>query len=322
MSDSLREQLTAALETAEAAPATEAAPSQETLEITDEQPADSGWARDEFGRFKAKDAEPEAQPAEDPEPWKAPPKSWRKELHEKYGMLDPDVARYIHEREQQFTKGVTDYKARAEQFEAQVKPIQEAIVEYGERLQQLGGAGQAFRQFLEVDRMLLHGSPEQKARVIAAMAQSVGVPLDGTMQIPVNDQQIYPLHQKIQSLEKQFEAQRLSAEQSRVDAFAASVPYWDDQVEADMVMLIQTGRVPANDLQSAWKMAMALNPDAQEQVKSAQAQKAQAQQAAARAKAAAVSPRSATPTASVAVADAGNIRQSLEQQFAALGGRI
>ncbi len=319
MSESLREQLTAALDTAE----TEVIETPEIQEAqTDEVQADSR-ERDEFGRFKAKESVPEQEA--DPEPWRAPPKSWRKELHEKYqkiAELDPEAAKYLHEREQQFTKGVTDYKTRAEQIEAEVRPLKEVQAEFGERLQQLGGASQAFRQFLELDRMLLTGSPQQKAAIIASMAQSVGVPLDGTVQIPLQDQTIYPLQQRLQTLEQQLEAQQIGAAQARVDQFASSQPYWDEQIEADMALLIQTGRVLGNDLQSAYDMAVRLNQEAFERVNAERNQRSQAQQAAARARAAAVSPRSATPTASVSVADAGNLRQMLEAQFNATGGRI
>lgn len=78
---------------------------------------DKGSSRDERGRFAPKSAEqPEGAPAaaapppETPDPTSEFPNSWKRELAEKWGTLDPDVRAEIHRREQNFHSELGKYR--------------------------------------------------------------------------------------------------------------------------------------------------------------------------------------------------------------------
>lgn len=325
MSDDLRESLTAAFDEA---PVTQEAPSQEApteTAIEGETAAEAAERlRDERGRFAKAEAEQEA-PVE-LEPWKAPPKSWRKEMHEKYGVLPPEVMQYIHEREQQVTKGITDYKTQAETAAQRLTEFERVTQPFADHLQQYGGTERLGR-LLHIDKVLTTGSPLEKQQMMMALHQAVGIPLGEQPQ----EQQMAPLfgevHQlksTVQQMQAELEARELAMANQQIEQFAQNAPYFNEVIDdiVDVVNL-QKARGQKVDLQSAYDRAIRLNDDIWQKVQQDKAKSEQARQVARVAKASAVSPRSATPTAVASPADAGNLRSQLSSAFDAVaGGRI
>ena len=310
MSDDLRESLTAAWDEVEVTP--EAAPVVETTPVEGETEAEqSARLRDELGRFAPKQAEPkEAEtPEVEPEPWKAAPKSWRKEMHDKYGALPPEVMQYIHEREQQVTKGITDYKTQAETAAQRLTEYERVTQPYQEHLQQYGGTERLGR-LLHIDTVLTRGSVLEKQQMLAALHQAVGIPM-GAMEGGQEQQlnpilgEVHQLRAEMQRIQQENQARELARANQEIEQFSQNAPYFSEVV-GDMQQLIEKGM--ATDLQSAYDRAIRLNDDVWQKVQQDKAKSTQAQAIAKVARASAVSPRSATPTAVAAPADAGNLR--------------
>lgn len=325
MSDDLRESLTAAWDDAEATPE---APPVETVEPVEgeTEAQQSQRLRDELGRFTAKQeseqkAEAPEVPEAEPEPWKAAPKSWRKEMHDKYGALPPEVMQYIHEREQQVTKGITDYKTQAETAAQRLTEYERVTQPYQEHLQQYGGTERLGR-LLHIDTVLTRGSLLEKQQMLAALHQAVGIPMEGGQEQQMNPLmgEVHQLRAEMQRIQQENQARELARANQEIEQFSQNAPYFQDVV-GDMQRLIETGI--ATDLQSAYDRAVRLNDDVWTKVQQDKAKSEQAKLAAQRARASAVSPRSATPTAVAAPADAGNLRSSLSSAWDAVaGGRI
>jgi hypothetical protein len=338
----LREALAASLESietqGEVAPAqsAEASPTVVTGEPADTRtPAER--ARDEAGRFVAKEGEPQAQQAApEPQAQVQRPSTWKKEywpLYDKLAtgqVLTPEEAKkladYTNQRENEFKSGVSTYKAEAEN----AKGLQSAIAPFLPELQRYNiDPGQWISNLGRAHQTLALGSPQEKVLMFQRLAQEYGVPLEalGQQQQQV-DPQIQWFSQELGNLKNQwqtFQSAQQQAEQaqiqSQIQAFAsdASHPHFE-AVKDQMAGLLQSGM--AQDLQSAYDKAVRLNDDVWGQVQQQrQAQTTQqAQQAVAKAKAAAVSPKSASPSATGNAAPKG-LRAQLEAGLdAALGG--
>ena len=140
--DDLRATLAAAFEDAPADAAPEAAEPTET-------PADDGHARDEQGRFKAKEQADAATTAEAPQtpdqpanaapsepaaPAIAAPASWSAAEKAHWGALPREAQDAILRRESDVTKG---FQQRAEEAKAW-EPLRAALAPHADRLQRLG----------------------------------------------------------------------------------------------------------------------------------------------------------------------------------------
>lgn len=320
MSDDLRESLTAAFDEAST---TSEAPSQEVVAEVEPNEGETvaeaaERMRDERGRF----AKAEEQAAAEVEPWKAAPKSWRKEMHEKYGALPPEVMQYIHEREGQVTKGITDYKTQAETASQRLTEYERVTQPYAEHLQQYGGTERLGR-LLHIDKVLTTGSPLEKQQMMSALLNATGIQLGEGQQLDTQNPlmgEVHTLRQQMQRLQQESEARELARATHEIQQFQQNAPYLDE-VADDMQRLLQTGM--ATDLQSAYDRAIRLNDDVWSRVQQDKAKNEQARKAAQIARSSAVSPRSATPTAVAAPADAGNLRSNLSSAWDAVaGGRI
>lgn len=190
MSESLRDQLTAAYdehvvpaETPAAGPAAE--PVDTVVEMAapaaEAQPTAAERARDEQGKFLPKDAA--AGPGKSPTPPnpakganiapaaaapvaapKAPrPTSWKKELEPHWETLPPEVQAYIGERERQYATGVSTYKTEADR----AKGITTALSEFEPLLQQSGIPTDKWIQSMgAAHRTLAMGSHQDKVAMV------------------------------------------------------------------------------------------------------------------------------------------------------------
>ena len=351
MTDSLREALTNALNEAEELPVTETVGKVfeqtedpvKAVEETAEQAEQR--ARDEKGRFAAKDsAAPapkpdatipvaEAQPAPAAvEPLK-PPSSWKKDYWDHFGKLDPAVAKYIHEREQQFASGVSTYRQEAEK----AKELYQAIAPFQSILNQHGiQPGQWISQLGNAHMRLVQGSPQEKLAIFQKLAQDYGVSLESvqTGQVGPVEQYLSPLQEQIRQLQGQFsnwqqttEQQKQQETQQQIEAFKAQAPHFET-VRETMGQLLGAG--VAKDLQDAYDKALRMNDElfAQaQQAKQAEAEKARQAAEAARvnkAKANAISVRGSTPAGTTVTKANQGLRSMLEEQVESVfsGARV
>jgi len=360
MSDDRREALEAALDQAEEG--TLEAPVEKEIEVNDdpieaeEKPSDE--TRDEKGRFKSKQKEPDSQDNTDEEPelvaeasdvGEEPeikrPTTWKKEYVEVWNKmqegkpLDKEefvkFAEYANQREAEYKKGVSAYKAEADN----ARQITDAIGPFIPELQKHGISPSAWINNLgRAHYTLANGTQEQKLNAFNRLAQDYGIQLNrDALQMPEQAyvdpyqqqlmQQLQATQQQVAQLSQireQEENARLSNEISRVSSNKVAFPHFD-MVREDMAQLLERGL--AQDLESAYAKAVRVNDEAfkleqDKLLRSASTQASKAQQVA-KAKATAVSPRSVTPSGQVSKSDAKDRRSLIEANLADIeGGRV
>lgn len=345
MSDSLRDALTSAFEAQE----TEAPAVTETVEPvtpavteTAEQKADR--QRDERGRFAAKESAPEPlatakSESVDPAPTTAtaaeprkPPSSWKKDYWEAYQKLDPQVADYINQREQQFASGVSTYREEA----IKAKELNDALAPFMPEFSAHGvSPSQWIRNMGTAHQTLMRGTPEQKLASFQKLAQDYGVPLHAIQSGQVDpiqqyvsplQEQVFQLRGQLTNWQQQQEQQQQRVMLDEIEAFKANAPHFEE-VRETMAGILQAGLAP--DLKSAYDKAIRMNDDvwnAEQQRRTEQAEKQRRESEAAKvasARANAISPKGSTPTGNMGSGKQG-LRAMLEEQVTAHlgGGRV
>ena len=363
MSEERREMLEAALDQAEEG--TLEAPIEKEIEVNDdpiqaEKETDSTESndRDEKGRFKPKTEETSSQddPVEETElvaeasdvsdEVKAQrPTTWKKEYVEIWDKMEKGeplkkedfskFAEYANQREAEYKRGVSAYKAEADN----ARQLTQAIGPFVPELQAQNIHPVAWINNLGRAHMILSKAPyQEKVQMFHRLAQDYGIQLNqDSLQMPEQAyvdpyqqqlmQQLQATQQQVQQLSAirdQEENARLTSEISRVSSNKERFPHFE-MVREDMAQLLERGL--AQDLETAYAKAVRMNDEAykleqDKLLKSAGSQASKAQQVA-KAKATAVSPRSATPSGQVSKVDAKDRRSLLMSSLAdAEGGRV
>jgi hypothetical protein len=361
MSDDRREMLEAALDQAEEG--TLEAPIEKEIEVNDDpiqtenasEESSPEESRDEKGRFKAKESNTETDTAEEPdmvgqasdvpdEEIKRPT-TWKKEYVEVWNKMQEGkpldkaefakFAEYANQRESEYKKGVSAYKAEADN----ARELTQAIGQFVPELQKHGIHPVAWINNLgRAHYTLANGTYEQKLTAFNRLAQDYGIQLNqDALQMPEQAyvdpyqqqlmQQLQATQQQVQQLSairEQEENARLTQEISRVSSDKERFPHFD-MVREDMAQLLERGLAP--NLETAYAKAVRMNDEAykleqDKLLKSVGSQASKAQQVA-KAKATAVSPRSVTPSGQVSKTDAKDRRSLLMANLAdAEGGRV
>ena len=364
MSDDRREVLEAALEQAEEG--TLEAPVEKEIEVNDDpiqaensREEKESNDRDEKGRFKSKseetssqddpieESEPVAEASDEPEEEvKAQrPTTWKKEYVEIWNKMEggeplnkedfTKFAEYANQREAEYKRGVSAYKAEADN----ARQLTQAIGPFVPELQQQGIHPVAWINNLGRAHMMLTKAPyDQKVQMFHRLAADYGIQLNqDALQAPEQAyvdpyqqqlmQQLQATQQQVQQLSAirdQEENARLTSEISRVSSNKERFPHFE-MVREDMAQLLERGL--ANDLETAYAKAVRMNDEAykleqDKLLKSAGNQASKAQQVA-KAKATAVSPKSSTPSGQVSKTDAKDRRSVLLAQLSeAESGRV
>jgi len=357
-----REMLEAALEQAEEG--TLEAPIEKEIEVNDDpiqaenEENSSQTDRDEKGRFKSNAEETSSQDdsAEEPELVNEAsdaneetevkrPTTWKKEYRDVWDKMQEGkpldkaefvkFAEYANQREAEYKKGVSTYKAEADN----AREITNAIGPFIPELQRHGISPSAWINNLgRAHYTLANGSYEQKLTAFNRLAQDYGIQLNqDALQMPEQAyvdpyqqqlmQQLQATQQQVQQLSairEQEENARLSNEISRVSSNKERFPHFD-MVREDMAQLLERGL--AQDLESAYAKAVRMNDEAfkleqDKLLRSTSSQASKAQQVA-KAKATAVSPKSVTPSGQVKNTDAKDRRSLLLASLADVeGGRV
>ena len=306
--------------------------------------------RDGKGRFaagspedKAEKAKAAAAPIVQDRP--SVPKSWKHDYHPYWEKIDPQVAAYIAQREDEAAAGIGKHQGEAARLKTEferVQPLSKAIEPFIPDLQRHGIAPEAFIANLgNAHRTLALGTPQAKLAMFAQLAQQYQVPLGGLFvqgqdgQIRLNEQLMASQPQQQQQppdVRKVVQDALLEHETAReIAAFEQDnqkYPHYE-KVKADMSMILSQGR--ATDLPSAYKLALRLHDDLWEAEQSRQREASETEKrlaqdkAAKEAKAKALSPRSSTPSATLATGNSGkkDIRSLLSEGYDALeSGRI
>jgi hypothetical protein len=297
--------------------------------------------RDDSGKFASEkvEAKPEEkletkpevnQEVQEEKPALMRPTTWKKEYLPIWDKLSKGeqlsleesakLAAYSNQRENEYKTGVSTYKAEAQQ----AKMLQDAIAPFVPDLQAQNIAPQQFIQNLgNAHMMLVKGSPEQKIRLFAKLAQDYGVPLNmvaNQQQGGQPNQEMLQLMQELQAIKsqvsgvtgwkEQLESQQVQQQISEYSD-ASKYPYFE-MVRGNMAQLLESGK--AQTLKEAYEIASepleTMINQRLEQVKVVQPTQAN-QNAVKQAKAKAVSTKSSTPSGVVSTNSAKDRRSLL-----------
>jgi len=315
----------------------EESPEEETSEADSQEPAES-VSVDEPTESNEEPQEEEVKPTTRPSTWKKEyVQIWDKmEKGEQISKEDfTKFAEYANQRESEYKKGVSTYKAEADR----ARGYEEAIAPFVPELQALGITPAAWINNLGRAHMMLSKAPyDQKVEMFQRLAKDYGIQLNNEGQFAAPSQadaytqqlmnQLNQVNQEVSSIKGRFaqeENQRLMNEIEKVRSNVEKFPHFD-VVREEMAQLLELGKAP--DLETAYKKAVRMNDDVweleQERLLSTAKQQASKAQQVAKAKAAAVSPKSVTPSGKVAEPGDKKDRRSLiaEQLGDAMGRRV
>ena len=293
----------------------------------------------------AQDIQDNESEVEDEEPQEKPvtrPSTWKKEYVQIWDKMEAGeqiskedftkFAEYANQRESEYKKGVSTYKAEADR----AKAYEQVVAPYAQDLQKRGiEPAQYIGNLARADQILTNAPMEQKVQIFQRLAQEYGIQLNGDGQMqqfdPYTQQlmsQLNQVNQEVSSIKGRFaqeENQRLMNEIQKYQSDKEKYPHFD-VVREEMAQLLELGK--AQDLETAYKKAVRMNDDvwSLEQdrlLKDAKQQAIKAQQVA-KAKAAAVSPKSVTPSGRVIEPGDKKDRRSIiaEQMGEALSRRV
>jgi hypothetical protein len=269
---------------------------------------------------KAQDSEGKPEPAAEDKPQRNPFAAWKKPAQEALSQLPPETQQYIVEREQQFHKGIQQYKEDAQKG----RSLGNAIAPHMEYLNQLQVAPEvAVSKLIETERRLRTSDPETKAKEFVRLAHDYGIDLNSLTSVPF-DPYHHQLEQRLaqqQATLEQITQSRQMAEEAQlgqtIEQFAQSHEHFDD-VRETMADLLDKGF--ASDLNDAYAKAVRLNDNLFGQVQSApQTNNFQrANEAAKAAKASAVSVKG-SPTGVTRPPEPKTTEEAVRQAMANLG---
>lgn len=291
--------------------------------------------RDEKGRFKPKEAEPQQEtpdvaketPKEESEekpkePERNPFAAWKKPAQEALRSLPPETQQYIVEREQQFHKGIQQYKEDAQRG----RSLSNAFAPHMEYLQQLQVSPEvAISKLISTEKTLRTSDPQTKAREFVRLAHDYGIDLNSLTSVPF-DPYHHQLEQRLaqqQAALEQITQSRQMAEEAQlgqtIEQFAQTHEHFDD-VRETMADLLDKGF--ASDLNDAYAKAVRLNDDVFSRVSQAPTQQVnpiqRANEAAKAAKASAVSIKG-SPTGVTRAPEPKTTEEAVRQAMANLG---
>lgn len=291
--------------------------------------------RDDRGRFKPKEAEPQQETPDvakeapqkqsegkPQEPERNPFAAWKKPAQEALRALPPETQQYIVEREQQFHKGIQQYKEDAQKG----RSLGNAIAPHLEYLQQLQVAPEvAISKLIEVEKTLRTSDPQTKAKEFVRLAHDYGIDLNSLTSVPF-DPYHHQLEQRLaqqQAALEQITQSRQMAEEAQlgqtIEQFAQTHEHFDE-VRETMADLLDKGF--ASDLNDAYAKAVRLNDDVFSRVSQQPTQQVnpiqRANEAAKAAKASAVSVKG-SPTGVTRAPEPKTTEEAVRQAMANLG---
>lgn len=281
----------------------------------------------EAAHEEAQDAAEEVKPVTRPSTWKKEyVQIWDKmEAGEQISKEDfVKFAEYANQRESEYKKGVSTYKAEADR----ARSYEEAIAPFVPELQAQNISPAAWINNLGRAHMVLSKAPyEQKVEMFQRLAQDYGIQLNGEglgiqQTDPYTQQllnQLNQVNQEVSTIKSRFQQEeqtRLMNEIERVRSDVEKFPHFD-VVREEMAQLLELGKAP--DLETAYKKAVRMNDDVwaleQERLLANAKQASNKAQQVAKAKTVAVSPKSSTPRGKVDTAEKKDRRALIADQL-------
>lgn len=270
------------------------------------------------------------------------PSTWKKEYVQIWDKMEKGeqisredfvkFAEYANQRESEYKKGVSVYKAEAEAS----KKVMEAVAPFEQAIRSRGlEPSQYVSALAKADQILTHAPYEQKVQLFQQLARDYGIQFNNESVAPAQQldpytqqlmRQLNVVNQEVSTIKSRFaqeENQRLMNEIEKYRSDVEKYPHFD-KVREEMAQLLELGK--AQDLETAYKKAVRMNDDVwgleQERLlKTAKQQAIKAQQVA-KAKSAAVSPKSATPSGTVASGEKKDRRALIAEQLGEATNRL
>lgn len=212
--------------------------------------------------------EPTAENSEEVQATGAP-KTWSKEALQDWASLPPRAQQEILKREEDFLRGIQQYKSGAElgqRYEAVVDPFRPIL--QAENIDPV----QLFQAFASNHYILSRGTPQQKLQLAAQMIDGYNIDFAqlvdylGDRVINAPDPQVLSLQQRLDQIERERQVEVRSRQEAmrsqadrEVEAFASDPahPFFNELSE-DIAKLIASGQ--ATDLKDAYEKAVYMNP--------------------------------------------------------------
>ncbi|UEP23115.1 hypothetical protein LL999_22995 [Burkholderia ambifaria] len=254
---------------------------------------------------------------------------WKKAALAEWEKLPEMARREIERRENDFHKGIEQYKAgaqAAQEFERAVQPYMATIQSLGVTPQQ------AATHLMGVDHQLRYSAMPQKVGMLLQIANSYGIDLQTLangiqshageqvwqQQNPIDprlqqlQQQVGQLTQHITNTQQQSQRAEHSAIDGEIAAFASDPDHEHFGIlQNDMAVLLQNGL--AKDLDTAYEMAMRQNPQTYQIWLAQQQQEWDAQRKATVAKAKQAAANNVRPNGRASVGQPSNANETMEQ---------
>lgn len=216
-------------------------------------------------------------PPAPPPAWEALPKAWKKDLEAHWGQLPPEVREYVHQREQQATNGITQYKRGHDNWSATLKPFESVLKEYPDV-----NVPEILTTLAQNHLRLVRGSPEERVQMARELLQGYGIDMQtllgggaaptggqpsgqpGTPFTPEQlswlKQSLGPVFQAANEGRTFAQSQRQEAATKEVDAFFSNAENeFVNDVADDILAIIKAGQ--AANLPDAYQMAVLRNPE-------------------------------------------------------------
>lgn len=177
-------------------------------------------------------------------------------MQQYWGNQTPEVMKYIHQREEEALRGITQYKRVADEWSRVLTPYRQQIEQYGIN------PYEAVSQLVAVHTILRHGTPEQKARCAELLDRDYGLSQyyagQGKVQRPAGPD-LSPLQNRLATLETQLNQRAYGEAVSEVDRFLSDpTNKYAAEAAPRMLELLDSGQV--QDMKSAYDMAVRTDP--------------------------------------------------------------
>jgi len=202
----------------------------------------------------------------------AMPKAWRKEMETEWKTASPGVRKYVYEREQQVTEGISRYRAGSESWNKVMTPFQSILAEYPDV-----NPAEILSTLATNHLAMVRATPAERAQHAMALARGYGVELTAKeaaqaaaagavvaddfspAQMARLQQMLSPVLAPIARTTEFMNKQLAASAESQVDAFFSdSKNEYVNEVADDILQLMQNGK--AESLPEAYELAVMRNP--------------------------------------------------------------
>ena len=202
------------------------------------------------------------------------PKGWRQEALDKFATLDPEIQAEVLQREDDFFKGIEQYKQAAQYAKVvqdMLKPMEPSFQARG--LNPLNH----LQSVIEADRQIVSAqTPEQKVELFRQLAHYYGVQIDDSL-FHAEDSTVSSLRNELNGLKTAWQSQAELVQKQELEKINNEIQTFINDpankhfnaLQHDIAWLLETGA--CKTLKQAYDTALWSNPIVRQQVLDEQA---------------------------------------------------